>query len=132
MTSMSRRTSPTHAFTLIEIVLVVALVGLLALIAIPNVLKARTRSQTSMCISNLRQIHDAKQQWALELHRPADAEPLKSDIAPYLGRKGNIDAISCPAERTGLFDNSYNINQVTNPPSCKLNEAGVVTGHRLE
>ncbi len=131
-TYMKKTLHPRLAFTLIETLIVVGIVGLLAAIAIPSILRARARSQTNACINNLRQIHDAKQQWAIDQHKPADAVPLKSDISHYLGRSGNIERICCPADPTELFDNSYNINQVTNPPTCKLNETGIVIGHVLK
>ena len=53
-------------FTLVEIMIVVAIIGLLAAIAIPNFVKARETAQQNACINNLRQISAAKQQWALE------------------------------------------------------------------
>ena len=53
-------------FTLIEIMIVVAIIGLLAAIAIPNFVKARTTSQQNACINNLRQYDGAVQQWVLE------------------------------------------------------------------
>jgi len=129
---MKRPLHSQAAFTLIEVMIVVGIVGLLAAIAIPSMLRARARSQANTCIANLRQIQDAKQQWAFDMRKPADAVPLKSDLAHYLGRSGNIDRISCPADPTERFDNSYNINEVTNAPTCKLNEAGTVTGHELQ
>ena len=53
-------------FTLIEIMIVVAIIGLLAAIAIPNFVHARTQSQQNACINNLRQIDGAKQNYALD------------------------------------------------------------------
>lgn len=129
---MQRRDQAQSAFTLLETLIVVGIVGLLAAIAIPSMLRARARAQTNACINNLRQIQDAKQQWACEQRKPADAVPTKSDLAQYVGRSGSIDRMSCPADPTRLFDNSYTINQVTSSPTCKLNEAGVVTGHVLQ
>ena len=46
--------------------IVVAIIGLLAAIAIPNFVKARTSAQKNACIANMRQIEGAKEQWALE------------------------------------------------------------------
>jgi prepilin-type N-terminal cleavage/methylation domain-containing protein len=53
-------------FTLVEIMIVVAIIGLLAAIAIPNFMKARATSQANACINNLRQIDAAINEWALE------------------------------------------------------------------
>lgn len=53
-------------FTLVEIMIVVAIIGLLAAIAIPNFVQARTTAQTKACISNLKQIEGAKTLYALD------------------------------------------------------------------
>ncbi len=53
-------------FTLVEIMIVVAIIGLLAAIAIPNFVKARDTAQANACINNMRQIESAKEQYALE------------------------------------------------------------------
>ena len=53
-------------FTLVEIMIVIAIIGLLAVIAIPNFIKHRMYAQKQVCIQNLNQIESAKQQWALE------------------------------------------------------------------
>src|SRR5271170_5674600 len=82
-------------FTLVEIMIVVAIIGLLAAIAIPNFVKARQTSQTNACINNLRIIDAAKQQWALELGQATTASPSSGAIVPYLGRSGTVMP-TCP------------------------------------
>ena len=77
-------------FTLVEIMIVVAIIGLLAAIAIPNFVKARQTAQTNACINNLRIIDAAKQQWALEKGKVSTDVPVAADLTPYLGRSGTV------------------------------------------
>jgi len=108
-------------FTLVEIIIVVAIIGLLAALAIPNFVKSRSRGQQNVCINNLRQIDSAKQQWALETRQATNATPQETDIGPYLGRAGNTDGMGCPAGGADStnFANSYNILAVNVAPTCK-------------
>ena len=100
--------------------IVVAIIGLLASIAIPNFVHARTISQQNACIYNLRQIDGAKQNWALDHNTLPTVVPLKSDIQPYLGR-GNAGTLpNCPADSATTFDTSYSINNLQSPPSCNI------------
>ncbi len=118
---MKKNTSRKAGFTLVEIMIVVAIIGLLAAIAIPNFVKARTTSQMNACINNLRQIDGAKQQWGLETKQQATATPVQSDIDPYLGRAGNANNVVCPSGGSGAsFTSSYTINALTNAPACKI------------
>jgi type IV pilus assembly protein PilA len=63
---MQIKTNKTAGFTLVEIMIVVAIIGLLAAIAIPNFVKARESAQLNSVLNNLRIIEGAKDQWALE------------------------------------------------------------------
>src|ERR1700759_5034593 len=90
-------------FTLVEIMIVVAIIGLLAAIAIPNFVRARSTSQQNACINNLRLIDAAKQQWALERGQPSSSTPtLDSDantgLQPYLGRGSSGSVPFCPLD----------------------------------
>src|ERR1700761_6569735 len=107
-----------RGFTLIEIMIVVAIIGLLAAIAIPNFVHARTSSQTNACINNLRQIDSVKQQWALENKQLATASPAVTDIQPYLGRGTGGSVPYCPLDSTETFTTSYSMNNVQTPPLC--------------
>ena len=103
-------------FTLVEIMIVVAIIGLLAAIAIPNFVRARTTSQMNACINNLRQIDGAKQQWALETKQATNATPDITDISVYLR-----NAITCPSGgATATFATSYTMNDVSTKPQCKI------------
>ena len=118
---MKNRTSRKSGFTLVEIMIVVAIIGLLAAIAIPNFVRARTQSQKNACINNLRQIDGAVQQWALENRQAPNASPGFTDIQSYLK-----NAVVCPAGGTA-FSDSYVLNGVTNKPTCKKDS----TNHKL-
>ena len=100
-------------FTLVEIMIVVAIIGLLAAIAIPNFVKARTTSQMNACINNLRQIDGAIQQWALEQKKDPTAAVVESDVTPYLK-----NSVVCPSGGT-TFADSYTLVDVATRPVCK-------------
>ena len=100
-------------FTLVEIMIVVAIIGLLAAIAIPNFALARVASQRNACINNLRQIDGSIQQWALEQKKAITAAVAETDIMPYMR-----NVAVCPAGGT-TFADSYTIVDVSTPPVCK-------------
>jgi len=97
--------SRTVGFTLVEIMIVVAIIGLLGAIAIPNFVKARTTSQMNACINNLRQIDGAVQQWAVENKAAPTSKVVLTDITPYLGRgsSGSTGNLYCPADTAQAF-----------------------------
>jgi prepilin-type N-terminal cleavage/methylation domain-containing protein len=100
------------AFTLVEIMIVVAIIGLLAAIAIPSFVRAREKAQQTACISNLKTIEGVKGTWALEARKSSSDTPVDSDLfgaVSYLRDKPN-----CPASGT------YALNQVDAKPSCSV------------
>ena len=107
-------------FTLVEIMIVVAIIGLLAAIAIPNFVKARTTSQMNACINNLRLIDSSKQQWALEQRKVGTDTPAGTDLQPYLGRGSAGELPSCPVDSANSFTTSYTANNVGTPPVCQI------------
>ena len=112
-------------FTLVEIMIVVAIIGLLAAIAIPNFVKARATSQANACINNLRQIDGAAQQWALEKGQTTGtAISYPTDLTPYIKLNSASSVPPCPASGT------YNITSVGAVPTCSLSTT-VTPYHQL-
>jgi prepilin-type N-terminal cleavage/methylation domain-containing protein len=88
-------------FTLVEIMIVVAIIGLLAAIAIPNFVKARATSQMNACINNLRQIETAVQQVAIEKGKHVgDTVDYPVEITPYIKLNSESSIPPCPAGGT--------------------------------
>lgn len=102
-------------FTLVEIMIVVAIIGLLAAVAIPNFMRARERAQTNACIANLKQIDGAKTLWALD-EGAASSDTVDWDdiVTAYIKVQP-----SCPAGGT------YTLGTVAEEPTCD------VSGHEL-
>ena len=98
-------------FTLVEIMIVVALIGLLATIASPTWVRARTNSQKTTCVNNLRQIEAAKQQWALENQKSGNALVTPENLLPYFQNK---TMPTCPAGGV------YTLNTVGLHPLCNI------------
>lgn len=100
--------------------IVVSIIGLLASIAMPSFLTARARAQQNTCLDHLRIIDGAKQQWALENHASQTVTPTDTQLQPYLGR-GNAGVLPiCPADPQQTFATSYNINDMSTSPTCKV------------
>ena len=131
---MNARKKSKAGFTLVEIMIVVAIIGLLATIAIPNYIKARLKTQQNVCIQNLRAIEGAKQQWALESRAPQSAVPVLSNIQPYMGHGPSGTAPACPADPTAKFESSYSINDLDTAPTCLIlpGTPGDATGHHVD
>jgi prepilin-type N-terminal cleavage/methylation domain-containing protein len=109
---MTMRRYRSLGFSLMEVMVVVAIIGVLMAISIPNIAKARLSATRNACIGNLRQIEAAKRIWALEKEKGASDVPVDSDI---FGANAFIrDKPVCPAAGT------YTLNAVVNKPGCSL------------
>ncbi|MGZ4963306.1 MAG: type II secretion system protein [Limisphaerales bacterium] len=120
MNLLSNKSARFGGFTLLEIMIVVAIIGLLAAIAVPGFLGARSRAQQTTCLDHLRLIDGAKQQWALEHRASSTVTPAGTDLRPYLGRGGSGVLPICPADPAQTFATSYNINDMSTTPTCQI------------
>ena len=112
-------------FTLVEIMIVVAIIGLLAAIAIPNFVKARATSQANACINNLRQIDAAANQFALEKGLTTGTGlNFPNDLTPYIKMNASSSLPPCPAGGT------YADASVGSTPTCSLGNT-VTPGHYM-
>ena len=107
-------------FTLVEIMIVVAIIGLLAAIAIPSFIKARSESQTKGCINNLRIIDAAKEQAAMEqgwIQGQAIGSGTAEETQTLAYVKGDVIP-TCPANGTYTFD------AIGSDPTCSQSPSG--------
>ena len=102
-------------FTLVEIMIVVAIIGLLAAIAIPNFVRARETAQKNACINNLRQFDAALQQLALERNMTSSATYVMDDLKPYIRLTSTGTLPACPGG--GIYTAGPS---VTNAPTCSV------------
>ena len=110
-------------FTLVEIMIVVAIIGLLAAIAIPNFVKARATSQANACINNMRQVDAAANQFALEKgKKTGDPITMATDLTPYIKLNSAGAIPPCPAGGT------YACATVGATVTCSLG-SGVTPAH---
>ncbi len=114
-------------FTLVEIMIVVAIIGLLAAIAIPSFMRARTRSQQNACINNLRQIDGAKEQYGMEWGLTNLSVITWTQI---VGAENYVKAFPlCPASTTvegnaGNSGNDYDIGPLGSNALCAIQPSG--------
>ncbi len=113
----TKNSSKLTAFSIVEILIVVTIVGLLAAIAIPNFVLARKTSQRNICVANLKMIEGAKNAFAAEQKMVQSAELVKLTLNPIptdlFGTGKYIKEVpKCPTGGT------YKIGALGECPTC--------------
>lgn len=106
-----------RGFTLVEIMIVVAIIGILLTIAIPSFMRARETARAKACQENLQKIDSAKEQWALEnnLSNGSEVPDGWLDDDNIVGPEGYIKKKPvCPAGGT------YTPNPIGTDPECSI------------
>jgi len=101
-------------FTLVEIMIVVAIIGILAAVAIPGYVNARNQTRKNACIDNLRLIDSAKEQWALENNKGTGETCVITDLI------GNYLKTQPVCAENGI----YAVNPIGTSPSCSQSGKG--------
>ncbi len=115
MPHMKHSSKSSAAFTLVEIMIVVAIIALLASIAVPNFLRARKRSQATRILEDLRIIDSAIDQYAIENNKAGGVSVQWADIQHYL-KKGSVLYTSGGND---LFGNAYTGFSVDSLPKLR-------------
>src|SRR5471032_2978475 len=122
----TNKTSRKAGFTLVEIMIVVAIVGLLAAIAVPNFIRARATSQANACINNLRQIHAAINEWALENGKSTASTVANTTVVSAYIKLNSANRVrGCPANAT------YHTSSGGGSPQVNCTLSTLTPGHFL-
>jgi prepilin-type N-terminal cleavage/methylation domain-containing protein len=111
---MNKRTG---GFTLVEIMIVVAIVALLAVIAVPNFLRARKRSQASRILEELRLIDAAKDQYAIEYNKKGGDTISWAQVQLYLKPTSSLYG----SGGSDLFGNSFSLGTIDGSTKAATN-----------
>jgi prepilin-type N-terminal cleavage/methylation domain-containing protein len=98
-----RQSQKNEGFTLMEIMITVAIIGMLAVIAIPNYIRARKRAQANQVLSDLRMIDQAIQIYMLETNKGESYTVEHTDLVPYLKTGSGL----ANSQGKDMFGNSF-------------------------
>ena len=107
-----------HGFTLMEIMIVVAIIGIVCAIGIPSIVRARSNARMNACINNLSQLDAAKSAWANAMRADPSTVPAVTSIQPFLGRGSTGTMPICPSDTSQTFATSYSLQPINTLPIC--------------
>ena len=105
-----------RGLSLIELAIVVAVIGVMAMIALPNLFSARKTAEDKVCIANLNAIKHAKEKWGFDEKKSETDIPTYADIKPYLSKQATQNI--CP------IGGKYTLGALNEDPSCEYANLG--------
>src|SRR6266851_6507861 len=106
-------------FTLVEIMIVVAIIALLAAIAVPNFLRARKRSQATRVLEDLRMLDAAVDQYAIETNKTTGMNPVFADLKNYV--KAGTTLYNTGADLFGDTYGPFTVDSIPKVPASAFN-----------
>ena len=111
-------------FTLVEIMIVVAIIALLAAIAVPSALRARKRSQATSTLQTLRVLDAACDQWAIEAGKGTGSSPAGSNLQVYIKKNTKLYTELGSNRAYDAVGNPVTLPVVDTPPSIASSTYG--------
>lgn len=112
-------------FTLVEIMIVVAIIAVLASIAVPSFMRARKRSQATILLNTLRLIDGAKDQYCVEYNKAA-ITPTCQDLIPYAKAGTTLnDALALAVKQGGATESTFWAPNFYHVVDYQINDSGV-------
>ncbi len=111
--------SNSRGFTLVEIMIVVAIIALLASIAVPNFLRARKRSEASKILEDLRQLDNATDEYAIENNKISGMNPTFTDLKVYI--KTGTPLYTTGADLFGDTYGPFTVDSIIGVPAAAYN-----------
>jgi prepilin-type N-terminal cleavage/methylation domain-containing protein len=118
---LQKLNSKRGGFTLVEIMIVVAIIALLASIAVPNFLRSRKRSQATQVLEDLRLIDAAVDQYAIENNKKKDDTVTWADVQKYLKAGTRLEQSAHLDVLGGDFGATYTVDTIPKVPSATFN-----------
>ena len=113
---LTKLQSRRSGFTLVEIMIVVAIIALLAAIAVPSFLRARKRSQATSTLETLRMIDGAKDQYAIENGKGPSVTPTQPELAPYVKNGTKLYTQLLASNASDALNAAITIGPIDTPP----------------